>query len=286
MQSRWTTPSYAGRSEALIFLLGDEESAAHRVSLAILAKVMGKVAPADSVEEARKEADKTGDSAKVPLAILKRLRERLDGTHEKKKKAKEDGEDEEGIRTKALCEVVTAVLSPILRSDEASWEEHVAAVTLAEAKQRAALVLKDAVAKVAALKRVAAGHHIFETLRDQLAEIKKHKQAKDLEGPALAGLIATGTSRRRRFAEEQIILERDGVSLTLRARIATERVDGRVIGYVVTFEDVTDLLTAQPLQAEGHPARLPCEVPELLVATRHQLRQVLRLLDDDDYTGG
>lgn len=47
-----------------------------------------------------------------------------------------------------------------------------------------------------------------------------------------------------------------------------------------------DLLTAQPLQAEGHPARLPCEVPELLVATRHQLRQVLRLLDDDDYTGG
>ena len=78
-----------------------------------------------------------------------------------------------------------------LKVASAMAEEHVQAVTFAEAKQRAALVLKDAVAKVAALKRVAAGHHIFETLRDQLAEIKKHKQAKDLEGPALAGLIAT-----------------------------------------------------------------------------------------------
>lgn len=47
-----------------------------------------------------------------------------------------------------------------------------------------------------------------------------------------------------------------------------------------------NLLTAQPLQAKHHPARLPCEVPELLAATRHQLKQVLRLLDDNDYTGG
>ena len=73
--------------------------------------------------------------------------------------------------------------------------------------------------------------------------------------PEFAGLIATGTSRRRRFAEEQIILERDGAILTLRARIATERVDGRVIGYVVTFDDVTDLLTAQRKAAWSDVAR-------------------------------
>ena len=73
--------------------------------------------------------------------------------------------------------------------------------------------------------------------------------------PEFAGLIATGTSRRRRFAEEQIMLERDGASLTLRARIATERVDGRVIGYVVTFDDVTDLLTAQRKAAWSDVAR-------------------------------
>ena len=73
--------------------------------------------------------------------------------------------------------------------------------------------------------------------------------------PEFAGLIATGTSRRRRFAEEQIILERDRAILTLRARIATERVDGRVIGYVVTFDDVTDLLTAQRKAAWSDVAR-------------------------------
>ena len=73
--------------------------------------------------------------------------------------------------------------------------------------------------------------------------------------PEFTGLIATGTSRRRRFAEEQIILERDGAILTLRARIATERVDGRVIGYVVTFDDVTDLLTAQRKAAWSDVAR-------------------------------
>ncbi|MEC8216278.1 MAG: PAS domain-containing sensor histidine kinase [Pseudomonadota bacterium] len=73
--------------------------------------------------------------------------------------------------------------------------------------------------------------------------------------PEFARLIATGTSRRRRFAEEQIILERDGAILTLRARIATERVDGRVIGYVVTFDDVTDLLTAQRKAAWSDVAR-------------------------------
>ena len=73
--------------------------------------------------------------------------------------------------------------------------------------------------------------------------------------PEFAGLVAIGTSRRRGFAEEQIILERDGAILTLRARIATERVDGRVIGYVVTFDDVTDLLTAQRKAAWSDVAR-------------------------------
>ena len=53
--------------------------------------------------------------------------------------------------------------------------------------------------------------------------------------------IASGASRRRKFVEEQIILTGEGSRLTLRARIATEKVTA-VIGYVVTFDDVTDLL--------------------------------------------
>ena len=73
--------------------------------------------------------------------------------------------------------------------------------------------------------------------------------------PEFASLIASGASRRRKFVEEQIILTGEGSRLTLRARIATEKVDGRVIGYVVTFDDVTDLLAAQRKAAWSDIAR-------------------------------
>ena len=73
--------------------------------------------------------------------------------------------------------------------------------------------------------------------------------------PEFAGLVAAGSTRRRKFAEDQIILTRAGRRLTLRARIASEKVDGRVIGYVVTFDDVTDLLTAQRKAAWSDVAR-------------------------------
>ena len=73
--------------------------------------------------------------------------------------------------------------------------------------------------------------------------------------PEFTSLIAAGTTRRRKLAEEQIILTRNGMRMTLRGRIATEKVDGRVIGYVVTFDDVTDLLTAQRKAAWSDVAR-------------------------------
>ena len=73
--------------------------------------------------------------------------------------------------------------------------------------------------------------------------------------PEFASLISSGASRRRKFAEEQIFLTGEGKRLTLRARIATEKVDGRVIGYVVTFDDVTDLLAAQRKAAWSDIAR-------------------------------
>ncbi len=73
--------------------------------------------------------------------------------------------------------------------------------------------------------------------------------------PEFSGLIASANPRRRRIAEDQIMLERDGQHLTLRARITAERVDGGVIGYVVTFDDVTDLLSAQRKAAWSDIAR-------------------------------
>lgn len=107
----------------LIWQLGDEESQGHRVAVAVLMKLMGK---GKSAEEAmRDEASRTGDKSKVPLDVLRKLREKMDGTYDKKKQA---AEDDESARTKALCEICQSVLSPILRSDASEWDQHVAAI--------------------------------------------------------------------------------------------------------------------------------------------------------------
>ena len=76
----------------LIWLLGDEEAMGHRVALGVLSKLMGK--------EGGEKAKKAGD----------------------------DENEEDSAQTKALCKVCADVLSPILRSDDAEWAEHVAAI--------------------------------------------------------------------------------------------------------------------------------------------------------------
>jgi len=63
--------------------------------------------------------------------------------------------------------------------------------------------------------------------------------------PEFKGLLGIINQKRRRFGEEQIILQRQNSQLILRARIVSEVIEGRVIGYVVTFDDVTGLLSAQ-----------------------------------------
>ena len=73
--------------------------------------------------------------------------------------------------------------------------------------------------------------------------------------PEFSGLVGMLKARRRKFAEEQIVLDHGGRRLTLRARIATEMVDGSVIGYVVTFDDITDLQAAQRKAAWSDIAR-------------------------------
>lgn len=73
--------------------------------------------------------------------------------------------------------------------------------------------------------------------------------------PEFNHLLSIVGQKRRRFMEEQVVLERPKSRLTLRARIASELVDDRVIGYVVTFDDVTDLLTAQRKAAWADIAR-------------------------------
>ena len=73
--------------------------------------------------------------------------------------------------------------------------------------------------------------------------------------PEFSRLLSIVNQKRRRFAEEQIMLVAADKPMTLRARIVAEMIEGRVIGYVVTFDDVTSLLNAQRKAAWSDIAR-------------------------------
>ena len=73
--------------------------------------------------------------------------------------------------------------------------------------------------------------------------------------PEFKGLTSVIGKKTRPKAEEQIVLFVEGRRITLRARISVESVESRIIGYVVTFDDVTDLLSAQRKAAWSDVAR-------------------------------
>ena len=73
--------------------------------------------------------------------------------------------------------------------------------------------------------------------------------------PEFKGLTSVIGKKTRPKSEEQIDLFVEGRRITLRARISVESVESRIIGYVVTFDDVTDLLSAQRKAAWSDVAR-------------------------------
>ena len=73
--------------------------------------------------------------------------------------------------------------------------------------------------------------------------------------PEMARLLEEATRRPDRLAQAQIEIPRDGRSDTLHVRIAAERLGGETQGYVVTFDDVTELLSAQRKAAWADVAR-------------------------------
>src|SRR3546814_20067666 len=64
--------------------------------------------------------------------------------------------------------------------------------------------------------------------------------------PPMAPLVGDAIADPDRLVEDEVTIEVHGGKRTLHARIAAER-DARdqVIGFVVTFDDVTELLAAQ-----------------------------------------
>ena len=73
--------------------------------------------------------------------------------------------------------------------------------------------------------------------------------------PEMAQLFKDVRKRPDRVAEAQVIIERGGRKRNLLVRIAAEAADGKILGYVVTFDDITTLVTAQRTAAWADVAR-------------------------------
>jgi two-component system nitrogen regulation sensor histidine kinase NtrY len=73
--------------------------------------------------------------------------------------------------------------------------------------------------------------------------------------PEMAPLIAEAARRPDRLAQSEVQIAREGRTGTLLVRIAAEHAAGEVKGFVVTFDDVTELLAAQRKAAWADVAR-------------------------------
>ena len=57
------------------------------------------------------------------------------------------------------------------------------------------------------------------------------------------------------ITEHQININRSEITQILRTRVSVQKIEGRIIGYVVTFDDITDFLLAQKKAAWSDVAR-------------------------------
>lgn len=63
--------------------------------------------------------------------------------------------------------------------------------------------------------------------------------------PEMAGLFKETRQRRRASTEAQIKIHRGEEERTLSVAIAVEKIDQKIVGFVVTFDDISELLAAQ-----------------------------------------
>ena len=73
--------------------------------------------------------------------------------------------------------------------------------------------------------------------------------------PEMIDLLTQARTRPQRLVESQIDLMRDGSRRTLLVRIVAERADQQIEGFVVTFDDITALVSAQRAAAWADVAR-------------------------------
>jgi two-component system nitrogen regulation sensor histidine kinase NtrY len=107
--------------------------------------------------------------------------------------------------------------------------------------------------------------------------------------PEMASFLADAVGRPDRQHESEIRLVREGRPRTLIVRIVAEKLDGDVIGYVVTFDDVTALVSAQRTAAWADVARriaheIKNPLTPIQLASERLKRKYLREIKSDPDT--
>jgi two-component system, NtrC family, nitrogen regulation sensor histidine kinase NtrY len=106
--------------------------------------------------------------------------------------------------------------------------------------------------------------------------------------PEISELLERSRNRPDRLFSEEIKLERNGHSCILMVNIAGEKLGAETLGYVVTFDDVTELLSAQRKAAWADVARrIAHEIknpltPIQLSAERLKRKYMRQIKDDPD----
>ncbi|MEZ5669236.1 MAG: PAS domain-containing sensor histidine kinase [Alphaproteobacteria bacterium] len=124
-------------------------------------------------------------------------------------------------------------------------------------------------------------------LLDKTPEALRGARLADV-APDMAPILRLARRRPAGFVETQVAVERGGELRNLVVRVATERVDSQVNGYVVTFDDITELGAAQRKAAWADVARrIAHEIknpltPIQLSAERLKRKYLKQIADDPE----
>ncbi len=107
--------------------------------------------------------------------------------------------------------------------------------------------------------------------------------------PEMTPMLAKVRRRPYRLESGEIQLVRDGRTLTLLVRIAAERIAGKIVGYVVTFDDITELQSAQRKAAWADVARriaheIKNPLTPIQLSAERLRRRYLKQIEDDPET--
>ncbi len=122
----------------------------------------------------------------------------------------------------------------------------------------------------------------------QLGEEQSHDRPLDVVVPEFAGLLSKLRDGMGEVAQEEIKLTRGGRLESLLVRMAIRRnANGKLEGYVVAFDDVTDLVSAQRMAAWGDVARriaheIKNPLTPIQLSAERIKRKFTKVLGDED----